>query len=284
MREQGLPFSYQSLSRVYTIVLLEKSEGEFLRYSDHYIHRSAQVFDTGLSLNLLQEYVFISLDIFRNIVHNITKELDAWLLFLSSDRPADIARIIYAFPEFAEYYRDLVNFRHNPKELVHMFSSLLAELDRDEFISMMERTRKSLKEQEQKIESLKREAQLLTKKTESLTSLEQSLKNRNQSLINQNQSLANQNQSLTDQNQSLTDQNQSLTDQNQSLTDQNQSLTDQNQSLTDQNQSLTDQNQSLIRNAYLHLSDIDQTSKLLGVSREAVLQAISGILDAEPED
>ena len=130
-----------------------------------------------------------------------------------------------------------------------MFSSLLAELDRDEFISMMERTRKSLKEQEQKIESLKREAQLLTKKTESLTSLEQSLKNRNQSLINQNQSLANQNQSLTDQNQSL-----------------------------------TDQNQSLIRNAYLHLSDIDQTSKLLGVSREAVLQAISGILDAEPED
>ena len=123
-----------------------------------------------------------------------------------------------------------------------MFSSLLAELDRDEFISMMERTRKSLKEQEQKIESLKREAQLLTKKTESLTSLEQSLKNRNQSLINQNQSLANQNQSLTDQNQSL------------------------------------------IRNAYLHLSDIDQTSKLLGVSREAVLQAISGILDAEPED
>ncbi len=291
MREQGLPFSYQSLSRVYTIVLLEKSEGEFLRYSDHYIHRSAQVFDTGLSLNLLQEYVFISLDIFRNIVHNITKELDAWLLFLSSDRPADIARIIYAFPEFAEYYRDLVNFRHNPKELVHMFSSLLAELDRDEFISMMERTRKSLKEQEQKIESLKREAQLLTKKTESLTSLEQSLKNRNQSLINQNQSLANQNQSLTDQNQSLTDQNQSLTDQNQSLTDQNQSLTDQNQSLTDQNQSLTDQNQSLtdqnqslIRNAYLHLSDIDQTSKLLGVSREAVLQAISGIPDAEPED
>ena len=69
-----------------------------------------------------------------------------------------------------------------------------------------------------------------------------------------------------------------------SLTDQNQSLTDQNQSLTDQNQSLTDQNQSLIRNAYLHLSDIDQTSKLLGVSREAVLQAISGIPDAEPED
>ena len=39
------------------IGLLEKSSGEFSRYSDHYVHRASQVFVTGLSLNLLQEYI-----------------------------------------------------------------------------------------------------------------------------------------------------------------------------------------------------------------------------------
>lgn len=45
-------------------MLVENSSSEFHRIPDQYIHRSSQKFDTGLELNLLQEYIFIALDIF----------------------------------------------------------------------------------------------------------------------------------------------------------------------------------------------------------------------------
>ncbi|HJC23723.1 MAG TPA: PD-(D/E)XK nuclease family transposase [Candidatus Eisenbergiella merdavium] len=177
------PFSYRQLSRVYTIVILEKSSGEFCRYSDHYVHRASQVFDTGLSLNLLQEYIFISLDIFHNIVHEIKEELDAWLMFLSSDEPADIARIIAAFPEFAEYYRDIAGFREKPEELISMFSRILAEMDRDEYFCMME----DLKEDNRK---LSEQARGLEDRNQNLEDENQNLENRLNSLMEQRDRMA----------------------------------------------------------------------------------------------
>ncbi len=53
-------FSYRDLQKVYTIVLVENSSSEFHKVPDQYIHRSSQKFDTGLELNLLQEYIFIA--------------------------------------------------------------------------------------------------------------------------------------------------------------------------------------------------------------------------------
>lgn len=175
---QNLPFSYRQLSKVYTIVILEKSSGEFSRYSDHYVHRASQVFDTGLSLNLLQEYIFISLDIFHNIVHEIKEEMDAWLMFLSSDDPVDIARIITAFPEFSEYYRELAGFQEKPEELISMFSRVLAEMDRDEYFCMME-------ELKENVRSLSEQAQSLREQTRGLEDENRSLEDENRSLTGQ---------------------------------------------------------------------------------------------------
>ena len=189
---QNLPFSYRQLSKVYTIVILEKSSGEFSRYSDHYVHRASQVFDTGLSLNLLQEYIFISLDIFHNIVHEIKEEMDAWLMFLSSDDPVDIARIIMAFPEFSEYYRELAGFQEKPEELISMFSRVLAEMDRDEYFCMME-------ELKENVRSLSEQAQSLREQTRGLEDENRSLEDENRSLEDKNRSLENENQSLTGQ-------------------------------------------------------------------------------------
>ena len=182
---QNLPFSYRQLSKVYTIVILEKSSGEFSRYSDHYVHRASQVFDTGLSLNLLQEYIFISLDIFHNIVHEIKEEMDAWLMFLSSDDPVDIARIITAFPEFSEYYRELAGFQEKPEELISMFSRVLAEMDRDEYFCMME-------ELKENVRSLSEQAQSLREQTRGLEDENRSLEDKNRSLENENKSLTGQ--------------------------------------------------------------------------------------------
>lgn len=189
---QNLPFSYRQLSKVYTIVILEKSSGEFSRYSDHYVHRASQVFDTGLSLNLLQEYIFISLDIFHNIVHEIKEEMDAWLMFLSSDDPVDIARIITAFPEFSEYYRELAGFQEKPEELISMFSRVLAEMDRDEYFCMME-------ELKENVRSLSEQAQSLREQTRGLEDENRSLEDENRSLEDKNRSLENENKSLTGQ-------------------------------------------------------------------------------------
>ena len=196
-KTEGIPFSYHNLSRVYTVVLLEKSSGDFCRYSDHYVHRAAQVFDTGLSLNLLQEYVFISLDIFRTIVHEAKEEPEAWLMFLSSDDPADIARVTAAFPEFAEYYREIADLRENPKELIGMFGRTLAEMDRDEYFGMMEQLREDVK-------NLSEQTQRLKKEKESLEWEKLSVEKANRSLADEKQNLEEQIGRLLEQRKRMT--------------------------------------------------------------------------------
>ena len=229
---QNLPFSYRQLSKVYTIVILEKSSGEFSRYSDHYVHRASQVFDTGLSLNLLQEYIFISLDIFHNIVHEIKEEMDAWLMLLSSDDSVDIARIITAFPEFSEYYRELAGFQEKPEELISMFSRVLAEMDRDEYFCMMEELKENVR-----------------------------------SLSEQAQSLREQTRGLEDENRSLEDENRSLEDENRSLEDKNRSLEDKNRSLTGQISHLLKQRKRMAAWLYQKNGDEEEIAAVLGISK-----------------
>ncbi len=50
-------FSYRDIRPVYTIVLFEESPREFRSLPDRYLHRSRQVFDTGLEMDLLQKYI-----------------------------------------------------------------------------------------------------------------------------------------------------------------------------------------------------------------------------------
>ncbi|HJA92050.1 MAG TPA: PD-(D/E)XK nuclease family transposase [Candidatus Eisenbergiella merdipullorum] len=277
---QKIPFSYHQLSKVYTIVILEKSSGEFSRYSDHYVHRASQVFDTGLSLNLLQEYIFISLDIFHNIAHDMKEELEAWLMFLSSDDPADIARIITAFPEFSEYYKDIAGFREKPEELISMFSRVLAEMDRDEYFCMMEELKENVKKLSEQARSLENANQSLANANQSLENVNQSLANANQSLENANQGLENANQDLENANQSLENANQSLEDANRSLAGKNRSLARKNRSLAGENRNLSDRISQLLEQRdrmavwlYQKTGDADELARLLGMS-EAELQAV----------
>lgn len=67
---KGKRFSYRDIKQVYTIVLFEKSPIEFQKFSNNYIHRFMQKSDTGVNINLLQEYLFIPLDIFKKNQQN----------------------------------------------------------------------------------------------------------------------------------------------------------------------------------------------------------------------
>ena len=68
--ENGKSFSYRDIKKVYTIIFYEHSPAEFHQFPEHFIHRSSQKTDTGLKLDLLQEFVFLPLDNFRGILHN----------------------------------------------------------------------------------------------------------------------------------------------------------------------------------------------------------------------
>ena len=142
---------------MYTIVLIENSSADFHKIAGQYIHRSSQVFDTGLQLDLLQKYIFVALDVFREITYNLNEEIEAWLLFLSSDRPEDIMRIIERYPDFREIYEEIAQFQVKPEELVGMYSKALEILDRNTVQYMIEEQKQEIEEQQQEIEEQQRE-------------------------------------------------------------------------------------------------------------------------------
>lgn len=86
-----------------------------------------------MKLNLLQEYYFVPLDIFRENIHNkgIRSKLDAWLTFLTSDEPETIMELIQTFPEFKALYEEIYELCRNIERVMHMFSKELQELDRN---------------------------------------------------------------------------------------------------------------------------------------------------------
>ena len=143
-------FYYRDIKPVYTIVLFEKSPTEFRKYKDIYLHRFEQRSDTGLELQLLQKYIFVSLDIFRSIHQNEDKSmtlrnrLDAWFAFLSSDEPEAIVSIIEAYPEFREMYEQVYDICRNIDEVMQMFSKELRELDKNTVELMIDEMQKEL--------------------------------------------------------------------------------------------------------------------------------------------
>lgn len=129
--EKSKHFSYRDIRPVYVIVLMESSPHAFQEQPNRYIHHSSTVFDTGLQINTLLNFVYVSLDIFRKMPHNELTEPDAWLYFLGSDNPQDILRITEKYPMFRELYHEITRFRYHPKELITMYSDALLIMDRN---------------------------------------------------------------------------------------------------------------------------------------------------------
>ena len=161
-------FSYKDIKGVYTIVLFEKSPKEFHTYPDRYRHQSKQVFDSGLKWNLLQEYICIPLDIYKEIYDNKTRnmkklrfdnKLEAWLAFLCMDDPEVVIRLIEQYPEFRAMYEEAYQMCQNMDEVMRMFSKELLELDRntvqlmiDEMQDEINVQKKALEEQANQLE------------------------------------------------------------------------------------------------------------------------------------
>ena len=150
--EKQKAFHYKDIKNVYTIVFFEKSPSQFKDFSNIYRHFFEQQSDTGLKLDLLQKYLFIPLDIFKENLHNkgITSELDAWLTFLSVDEIEYIIKLIEEYPEFKPMYEEVYQMCLNMEKVMEMFSAELQKLDQNTvqyMIDIMQDTIDAQKEQ-----------------------------------------------------------------------------------------------------------------------------------------
>ena len=143
-------FTYKDVKPVYVIVLFEKSPAEFCKLKEDYIHHFKACSDTGVELDLLQEFYFISLDIFRETLHNkgVTGELEAWLTFLCTDEPEYIVKLITEYPEFKDLYEDVYRLCLNTEKVMEMFSEELRMLDANTTQFMIDTMQEKIDEQQ----------------------------------------------------------------------------------------------------------------------------------------
>lgn len=162
-REAGKKFSYRDIKNVYTVILYEKSTAEFHQFPDEYMHYFAQKSDTGLKISLLQEYVFIPLDIFKNILQNkgIRNKLEAWLTFLSVDEPETILKLITEYPQFGRCYEEIYELCRNTEKVMEMYSKELQEMDRNTVQYMIDEMQDEINEKDKVIQKQEEEIQKL---------------------------------------------------------------------------------------------------------------------------
>ena len=157
-------FRYSDIKKVYTIIFFETSTGDFHDFQDIYMHRSKQIVDTGLQIELLQEYIFIALDIFKKKLHNrgIDKEnrLEAWLTFLSEDDPEWILNLIETYPEFKDLYQEVYDVCRNTEDIMGLFSEELLELDKNTVEYMIDEMQNEINETNQQLEEQKQQLRI----------------------------------------------------------------------------------------------------------------------------
>ena len=150
--EKGSLFKYSDMKKVYTIVIFETSTAEFHREGLGYIHMGKTIFDTGLQLELLQEYCLIALDVFRKIPYPKDRsEQTGWLSLLAVEDVAAAELLERDFPWLSEIYRDMAEYIRKPEEVLNMFSEALRILDHNTVQYMIEEQQKELEEQQKKL-------------------------------------------------------------------------------------------------------------------------------------
>ena len=210
-RSKNTTFSYKSIKTVYLVVLYETSPTELKEVPLFYMHRAKQVFDTGLELDLLQEYVLIALDNFKETMQNkeVETKTEARLTLLSCDEPDKITGLIKQFPEFEAMYQTLYQVCLNTERVMAMFSEELYELDRNTIKLMIE-------EQQEKLDLLN--AELLAKSNE-VKRNEEKLADSKAELANSKAELANNKAELESSRAELESQREEIATQKKALSE-----------------------------------------------------------------
>ena len=175
--------SYKDMRKVHTIILFEDSNKSLISEVDKalYFHVGKTKFNTGIKIELLQDFVLVSLDTFKKYRYSDIKEgrteitdydYDSSqyndelvsekmkrdrLKFLSlfvAETPKEINRLAEIFPDLESVRRDINEYLERPGEVLSMFSEALRILDRNTAELMVDRMRDEivdLKEQNEEL-------------------------------------------------------------------------------------------------------------------------------------
>ena len=213
--------SYKDMRKVHTIILFEDSNKSLISDIDKalYFHVGKTKFNTGIKIELLQDFVLVSLDTFKKYRYSDIKEgrteitdydYDSSqynnalvsekmkrdrLKFLSlfvAETPQEIDRLVEIFPDLESVRRDINEYLERPGEVLSMFSEALRILDRNTAELMVDRMKDEIVDlQEQKDE--------LTGHINELQEQKAELMNQNDSLQGQNFELKNEVEQLKQQ-------------------------------------------------------------------------------------
>ena len=136
---------------------MEHSPEQFQKATPVYIHHRNITYNSGIQLNDLENISYISLDTFHETVQTISTKLEAWLTFLSSDDPEKIIQLVSAYPEFAEYYKEVAMFRENTDHLIGTFSEALKIMDHNATLYMIDEMQKEIDTQRQELDEKNQE-------------------------------------------------------------------------------------------------------------------------------
>ena len=128
-------------------------------------------------MDLLQKYLFVPLDIFREIQHNknmrIENRLEAWLAFLCMDEPEAVISVTEKYSDFKAMYEQVYDICRNIEEVMGMFSEELRIMDRNTVQLMIDEMQNEI---DQKSELLSQQNEQLNQKDKQLTHTAQQLK------------------------------------------------------------------------------------------------------------
>ena len=176
--------SYKDMRKVHTIILFEDSNKSLISDMDKalYFHVGKTKFNTGIKIELLQDFVLVSLDTFKKYRYSDIKEgrteitdydYDSSqyndelvseemkrdrLKFLSlfvAETPQEIDKLVETFPDLESVRHDINEYLERPGEVLSMFSEALRILDRNTAELMVDRMKDEivdLKEQNDKLE------------------------------------------------------------------------------------------------------------------------------------
>lgn len=175
-------FKYSKIKDVYAIILFERSTKEFNEFPDVYIHRFKQKSDSGIELKLLQNFIFIPLDIYQKNQQNkrknnqklIENRLDAWLNFFGSNDPEVIAEICEKYPDFKEMYHEIYVICRNLEDVMTWFSEELMQMDINTEKLMFDEMQEEL---DQKREELNQKREELDQKNKELYQAKKTIEN-----------------------------------------------------------------------------------------------------------
>ena len=176
--------SYKNMRKVHTIILFEKSNANLISERDGrlYFHVGKTGFNTGIKIELLQDFVLVSLDTFRKyrysdiregrikitdydydssqyndelVSEKMKRDRLKYLSLFVAETPQEIDRLIEIFPDLESVRQDINEYLERPGEVLSMFSEALRILDRNTAELMVDRMKDEivdLKEQNEELQ------------------------------------------------------------------------------------------------------------------------------------